>query len=231
MKFAVIGGSSGIGKAIVKNMAEKGYEVFASYHSQVPDFQHDNIEWVQWSAADNALNLGELQSPIHGVVYCPGTIVLKPFQRIKLEEFKRDLEINCYGAISILQQFFPFLKLSDSASVVLFSSVAVETGMPFHTAVSISKGAIQGLVKALAAEWSPNIRVNAIAPSLTETSLAASFLSSQEKKEAAALRHPLKRILSADEVAALAMFLLSAESSGITGQIFKVDNGIGSLRV
>ena len=124
----------------------------------------------------------------------------------------------------------PRLKKSGNASIVLFSTVAVQSGLPFHTQVAASKGALEGLTKALAAELAPTIRVNCIAPSLTDTPLAASLLNTEQKKEAIALRHPLKRIGTAGDIANMASFLLSPKASWITGQILHVDGGMSSLK-
>lgn len=116
-------------------------------------------------------------------------------------------------------------------SVVLFSTVTVQQGMPFHASVASAKGAIEGLTRSLAAEWAPKIRVNCIAPSLTDTPLASRLLSTPEKKEAASNRHPMKRVGSADELGSIAAFLLSQKSSWVTGQIIGVDGGLSSLKI
>jgi NAD(P)-dependent dehydrogenase (short-subunit alcohol dehydrogenase family) len=156
---------------------------------------------------------------------------LRPFQRIKDEDFVKDFNLQVLGAIKIIKAAMPALKKSDRASIVLFSTVAVQTGFPFHSMVAASKGAIEGLARSLAAELAPKIRVNCIAPSITDTPLAASLLSSPEKKEANAQRHPLKSIGSSDDIAAMANFLLTDQAQWITGQIMKVDGGVSSLKV
>jgi NAD(P)-dependent dehydrogenase (short-subunit alcohol dehydrogenase family) len=125
----------------------------------------------------------------------------------------------------------PKLKLSENAAILLFSTVAVQIGLPYHTQVASSKGAIEGLTKSLAAEYAPKIRVNCIAPSLTDTPLAAGLLSNEQKREANAQRHPLKRVGTAEDMANLAEFLLSEKSSWITGQIMHVDGGISTLKI
>lgn len=142
-----------------------------------------------------------------------------------------DYKLQVIGAIKIIQQVLPRLKKSKNASIVLFSTVAVQTGLPFHTQVATSKGAIEGLAKALAAEFAPAIRVNCIAPSLTDTPLAAFLLNTEQKKEANALRHPLKRIGSTEDIANMAAFLLSSKAAWITGQILHVDGGMSSLKI
>jgi NAD(P)-dependent dehydrogenase (short-subunit alcohol dehydrogenase family) len=142
-----------------------------------------------------------------------------------------DFQKQSLGAIKTLQAAFNSLKNAENASVVLFSTVAVQTGFPFHTLVSSSKGAIEGLTRALAAEWAPKVRVNAIAPSITQTPLAGSLLNSPEKIEANASRHPLKKIGQPHDIAKLAQFLLSEDSSWITGQIHHIDGGISNIKI
>ena len=176
------------------------------------------------------LDKNDLPDEIHGVVYCPGSINLKPFRALKPAQFQQDFEINVLGAVKVLQAAQRKLKKGE-ASVVLFSTVAVGQGMPFHASVAASKGAIEGLTKSLAAEWAPNIRVNCIAPSLTDTPMAARLLSTPEKIEASGNRHPLKRVGTATEIADLAAFLLSEKSSWITGQIIGIDGGMSTLKV
>ena len=172
-----------------------------------------------------------LPNELDGLVYCPGSINLKPFARIKPEEFTEDFNLQVGGAIRVVQAVLPRLKASEAASVVFFSTVAVQSGFNFHTQVSASKGALEGLTRALAAEMAPTIRFNCIAPSLTDTPLASKLLSNEEKKKANAARHPLKKIGNPADIAEMAAFLLSEKSGWITGQIFHVDGGISSLRI
>jgi NAD(P)-dependent dehydrogenase (short-subunit alcohol dehydrogenase family) len=165
------------------------------------------------------------------VVYCPGSIRLRPFHRLKTQDFLSDLEINLLGAVKAIQACLPGLKKADApASIVLFSTVAVKTGMPFHASIASAKGAIEGLTRSLAAEFAPRIRVNAIAPSLTDTNLAKTLLSDDGKRTAAAERHPLKRVGTPADIAAAAKFLLDDSASWITGQIIAVDGGMGAIR-
>lgn len=179
-------------------------------------------------------NLDEIIFPetIDGLVYAPGSINLKPFNRLSTNDFKNDFEINVLGAVKSIQKLLPNLKRAETASIVLFSSVAAKLGMPFHASISASKSAIEGLTKSLASEFSSyKIRVNAIAPSLTDTNLSAQLLSSSEKREASAKRHPLQRVGNAAEMAEMASFLLSDKSSWITGQILGIDGGMGSIKL
>jgi NAD(P)-dependent dehydrogenase (short-subunit alcohol dehydrogenase family) len=164
------------------------------------------------------------------LVYCPGTINLKPFRSLKQEDFQQDLNTNVLGAIQVIQHFLPNLLASPAATVVLFSTVAVQVGMPYHASIAVSKGAIEGLTRSLAAEYASKIRFNCIAPSLTDTPLAGRLLSSPEKKVANGERHPMKRVGEASDLAEMAAFLLSYKSSWITGQIMHVDGGMSNLK-
>ena len=228
-KIAIIGASKGIGLALAQQLAELGHEVYATYAKTAPSLQHQNITWQQLDVlAPTPLEWPEI---LDGLVYCPGTIALKPFNRFSPTDFQTDYQLQVLGAIQSIQTALPALKKSVQASIVLFSTVAVQQGLPFHSLVSASKGAIEGLTRALAAELAPKIRVNAIAPSLTNTPLAENLLNSDAKREANSARHPLKRIGEASDIAHMAAFLLSDHASWISGQILHVDGGISSLRV
>jgi NAD(P)-dependent dehydrogenase (short-subunit alcohol dehydrogenase family) len=228
-QIVIIGASKGIGFALANMLLEAGHHVFATYANTAPTFEHPNLTW----AHHNVLSPEALAFPeiVDGLVYCPGTISLKPFNRFGPADFQADYQLQVLGAIQTIQTALPALKKSAQASVVLFSTVAVQQGLPFHSLVSASKGAIEGLTRALAAEFAPKIRVNAIAPSLTNTPLAENLLNSDAKKEANGARHPLKRVGEPADIAALAAFLLGANATWITGQIMHVDGGISSLRV
>jgi NAD(P)-dependent dehydrogenase (short-subunit alcohol dehydrogenase family) len=229
--YLIIGASSGIGKQLALQLANTGNRVYGTYCKNEMQSENERISYHFLNVTDETISLDFLPEELAGVVYCPGSIQLRPFERIKPQDFINDYNLQVIGAIKVLQQTASKLKHSEHASVVLFSTVAVQTGLPFHAQVSASKGAIEGLTKALAAEYAPKIRVNCIAPSLTDTPLAASLLNTDQKKEANALRHPLKRVGSAEDIANLAEFLLSQKSSWITGQIMHVDGGISSLKV
>ncbi len=168
---------------------------------------------------------------IDGLVYFPGTINLKPFNRITANNFISDYQINSLGAVAFTQAYLANLKDSSNASIIYISTVAVSTGMPFHSSIAMAKGAIEGLTKALAAELAPTIRVNCVAPSLTDTPLAEKFINSPEKLEASQKRNPLKKIGSANDLANAIEFLLSEKSSWITGQILAVDGGMNHLKI
>jgi NAD(P)-dependent dehydrogenase (short-subunit alcohol dehydrogenase family) len=228
--YLVIGGSSGIGKAISQDLHHSGHKVFATYRTQQPSDGEEGPQFFQLDVKEDLSVLDRLPERLDGFVYCPGSINLRPFNRIKVEQFTEDFQLQVSGAIRILQKVWPRLKASDQASVLLFSTVAVQTGFAFHSQVAASKGAIEGLTRALAAEWAPGIRVNAIAPSLTDTPLASQLLSTVEKREANAQRHPLKEIGSVKNMADMANFLLSDKSSWITGQILHVDGGMSAIK-
>jgi NAD(P)-dependent dehydrogenase (short-subunit alcohol dehydrogenase family) len=227
----VVGGSSGIGLELVKILAAQKQAVFVGSRTSdaladLPGVRHLPLDVSQASA-----ELDGLPAQLHGLAYCPGTIRLRPFQRLGREEFLEDFGINLLGAVSVIQQCLPGLRKSKSgASILLFSTVAVQTGMAFHASIASAKGAVEGLTRSLAAEFAPRIRVNAIAPSLTQTPLAGELLSSEDKRRVSAERHPLKRIGSPGDIAQLAAHLLSDGGSWITGQIVHVDGGMGSLR-
>ncbi len=226
----VVGGSSGIGLELVKIMSEQGANV--SVGSRTADALADlsNVRHFPLDVTQDSLEL-DLPPELHGLAYCPGTIKLRPFQRLTNEDFWEDYRINLLGAVNVIQTCLPKLRKSKTgASIVMFSTVAVQTGMSFHASIASAKGAIEGLTRSLAAEFAPRIRVNAIAPSLTDTPLAESLVSNEDKRRASAERHPLKRIGAAQEVARLASHLLSEQGSWITGQVIGIDGGMGSLR-
>jgi NAD(P)-dependent dehydrogenase (short-subunit alcohol dehydrogenase family) len=227
-RIAIIGGTSGIGAQALQHWRSQGHEVHAACRkpevlaAQVVSAQHFD-----------ALHPTPLQWPakLDSFVYFPGSISLKPFHRIGHDDFARDLQVNLLGAVHALQSAMPALKASGNASVVLFSTVAVAQGMPFHASIAAAKGAIEGLARSLAAEWAPLIRVNAVAPSLTDTPLAQSLLSDETKRAAAAKRHPLQQVGQVGDIVALLDFLISDHSRFMTGQILRPDGGLSSVRL
>ena len=225
----LIGGSYGIGYAIAKELQ---FECKVFVASRTFENKEDlRITHIPFDASYDSLDTSQLPEVIDGLVYCPGSINLRPFKGIKPETFESDLQINFIHMVKVVQTVLPQLMASEQASIVLFSSVAASMGMPFHTSVAASKGAIEGFAKALAAEYAPKIRVNVIAPSLTNTPLADKFLNNEVKKEKSAERHPLKRFGQPEDLAQMAEFLLSNKSTWITGQIFHVDGGMSTLLV
>ena len=193
-----------------------------------PEFKHPNL--THYSCDILKEELPELNS-VDVLIYCPGSINLKPFTRLKIEDFKIDYEINFLGAVIAIQKYLPLLKESSSPAVLLFSSVAAKLGMPFHASIASAKSAIEGLVKSLAAEFSPAIRVNAIAPTITETSLAEKLLRNERMKAQMVERHPLKKYLKPEEVAELSSFLISEKAAAMSGQIFEMDCGITTIKI
>ena len=227
--YLVVGGSSGIGLQVVNDLAEQGHRVHATYH-QHPIQNNGSVSYHPLNVLEENLDLSFLDTPLDGLVFCPGAINLKPFARITPSDFIADYQLQVVGAVKVIQAALPKLKEVENASIVLFSTVAVQVGLNFHSLVASSKGAIEGLTKALAAELAPKIRVNCIAPSLTNTPLAASLLNSEQKMEANAQRHPLKRVGTSEDLANMTSFLLSSKSAWITGQIFHVDGGMSTLK-
>ncbi|WP_297868388.1 SDR family oxidoreductase [uncultured Flavobacterium sp.] len=225
----LIGGSYGIGLAIAKELQfENNVYIASRSNENLADVKATHITF---DATKDAIDTSQLPAVIDGLVYCPGSINLRPFKGLKPEAFETDLQINFISLVKVIQSVLPNLLASEQASLVTFSSVAATMGMPFHTSVAAAKGAIEGFAKALAAEYAPKIRVNVIAPSLTDTPLADKFLNNETKQEKSAERHPLKRFGKPEDSAQIATFLLSDKSSWISGQIFHVDGGMSTLLV
>ena len=225
-KIIVIGGSRGIGKAIVDVLLPSHQIINIS--RSVPEYSHANLSHYSCNVTTDSLpEIDEAE----GLIYCPGSINLKPFKRLSLEDFRTDFEINVMGAVKSIQAYAPVMSKSNSGSIVLFSSVATSLGMPFHASIATSKSAVEGLTKSVAADLAPNIRVNAIAPTITETDLAAKLLRNERMVENTIQRHPLKKFLVPSEVAAMASYLISDNSKSISGQVFKLDCGIVSLKI
>jgi 3-oxoacyl-[acyl-carrier protein] reductase len=225
----LIGGSYGIGLAIAKELQFENNVYIASRSNE--NLSDVKATHIPFDVSTDVLDISKLPTVIDGLVYCPGSINLRPFKGIKPEAFESDLQINFISLVKVIQSVLPNLLASEQASIVTFSSVAATMGMPFHTSVSASKGAIEGFAKSLAAEYAPKIRVNVIAPSLTDTPLADKFLNNETKQEKSAERHPLKRFGKPEDSAQMATFLLSDKSSWISGQIFHVDGGMSTLLV
>jgi NAD(P)-dependent dehydrogenase (short-subunit alcohol dehydrogenase family) len=230
-KYLIIGGSSGIGLQLVKQLAQDNNEVVATYFKNKPDQQLENAAYHYLDVNEENPGYDFFPDNLDVLVYCPGSINLTPFHRLKPENFLEDYKLQVLGAVKIIQAAFPALKRADNASIVLFSTVAVQRGFNFHTQVAASKGAIEGLTRSLAAELAPGVRVNCIAPSLTDTPLAEALLNTNEKRESNANRHPLKRLGEVSDMAHMAQFLLSEKSGWISGQVLHVDGGISALKV
>ena len=227
----IVGAGKGIGLETAKLLSAENSLITIS-RTLTDSLNALNTKFFPLDIAKDDLNLlNEFPEIIHGIVYCPGSINLKPFNRLSPQDFLNDFNQNVIGAVNIVQKLLPNLKKANGASIVFFSTVAAKLGMPFHASIATSKAAIEGLAKSLAAEFASfKIRVNVIAPSITDTPLASLLLSTDEKREALAKRHPLQRIGTANEMAQLVAFLLSDNSSWMTGQIIGSDGGMGSLK-
>jgi 3-oxoacyl-[acyl-carrier protein] reductase len=222
----VIGGSKGIGNAILTSLLDqnKVYNISRT----APDISHNNL-------THHSLDILQDELPsienVDTLIYCPGSINLKPISRLKLDDFRNDFEINVIGAVKAIQHYLPSLKKGNKPSILLFSTVAAKLGMPFHASVAAAKSAVEGITKSLGAEFAPNIRVNAIAPTVTDTDLASKLLRNDRMIENITERHPLKKYLQPSEVADLANFLISDKAASISGQIFELDCGIVSFKI
>lgn len=225
----LVGGSKGIGLEIVKELSVDHHIIVASRTDEnLGDY---DVTYHQFDAVSDDIKDLDLPDTLDGLVYCPGSINLKPFKMMKPQIFEDDMMLNFMSLVKVTQGLLPKLKNSKQASLVYFSTVAVQTGMPFHTSVAAAKGAIEGFARSLAAEYAPSFRVNVIAPSLVNSPLASKLLGNEKKKEKMDERHPLKRVGEPADIGKIASFLLSDNSTWITGQVLGVDGGMGSLNV
>jgi len=226
-KILLIGGSHGIGLELVQLLKDT-HEVYVASRTseQLPSL---GVTHIPFDVLTDTLDLSRLPEDLDGFVFCPGSINLKPIKMLGLEAFREDMELNFFSLVKTVKDILP--RMAEGSSMVFFSTVAVAVGMPFHTSVAAAKGAIEGFAKALAAEYTPKVRVNVIAPSLVDTPLAARLLNNDRKKEMMAERHPLKRVGTAKEIAQMAAFLLKEDSSWMTGQVLRVDGGMSSINI
>ena len=224
----IIGGNSDIGLEINNLAKAEGHSVYGTSRDETTSSNYDNFIHLDPNQSLDALD--NIPEDIHGLVYCPGTINLKSLQRLTLEDVKAEMEVNFYGAFNVIKKVLPNLKKNDGASVVLFSTVAANTGMPMHSSIAASKSALEGFAISLAAELAPRVAINCIAPSIVDTKLASHILSTDERKEASAQRHPLKSIGTSKSIATSAYFLLSAKENWITGQVISADGGLSTLK-
>ncbi len=227
--IAIIGHSSGIGNELTKKLCDS-HRIYGTYCNHEYADDHENVFSSYLNILDESLDFSFLPEVLDGLVYCPGAITLKPLGRTRPEDFIDDYKLQVMGAIECIKASLAGLKKSKGSSIVLFSTVAVQIGFPFHSIVSASKGAIEGLTKSLAAELAPKIRVNCIAPSITSTPLSKAFLDNPEKLENSIQRHPLKKIGDPQDISNMAAYLLGSESNWITGQIFHIDGGLSTIK-
>ncbi|MBU2997315.1 SDR family oxidoreductase [Cellulophaga baltica] len=223
----LIGGSYGIGLAIIKEL-EKDYTIYVA--SRTNDELSDlNVTHISFDAVSDTLDTSQLPDELHGFVFCPGSINLKPFKMLPIEAFQKDMEVNFFSLVKVMHLIID--KMVENSSMVFFSSVAVNKGMPFHTSIAASKGAIEGFAKSIAAEYAPKIRCNVIAPSITNTPLAKRLLNNDKKIDLMASRHPLNRVGHVVDIANMATFLIKEKSAWMTGQIINIDGGLSTLNV
>jgi NAD(P)-dependent dehydrogenase (short-subunit alcohol dehydrogenase family) len=224
--IVVIGGSKGIGNAIVSNLLANNKVINIS--RTAPEQTHENLTHISCNVLED--ELPEIET-VDSLIYCPGSINLKPISRLSIDDFKSDFEINVLGAVKAIQKYLPSLKKNEKPSILLFSTVAAKLGMPFHASVAASKAGVEGLVKSLGAELAPTVRVNAIAPTVTDTQLASKLLRNEKMIDAITDRHPLKKFLNPQEVAEMAVFLISDKAASLSGQVIEMDCGIVSFKI
>ena len=217
-RVLIVGGNTGIGAALNEQLKAEGAETILISRNQ-----------GGLDVSEETPNFPAIEGAIDALVYCPGSINLKPFRGLKISDFQHDMNVNYFGAVKTIQNYLPNLKEAQHASILLFSTVAVQKGMPFHSSIAGAKGAVEGLTRALAAEFAPSIRVNCVAPSLTDTPLAEKLLRNEKQREGAEQRHPLKAIGEAKDIAHMAHFLISDKARWMSGQIIGVDGGMSSL--
>lgn len=231
--FVIAGGTRGIGLALVNRLRLQADRIDV-YSRELDDLQEDaTIRHHYCDFTADRSDCRDLPDIIHGAAYCPGSINLRSFRSLSVADFRQDLEVNLLGAVKFLQACQAGLLKNDPSSpgsVVLFSTVAVAQGLPQHASVATAKAGVEALARSLAAEWAPKVRVNCLAPALTETPLTARFFANEASRQALQAKYPLGRTGTAEDLAAAAEFLLSPDSSWITGQTLGVDGGLSNLR-
>lgn len=224
--YLLIGSGSSISKLVAQRLSSEKKEVIKVSRSSEVENGHFNMD-----VTDSASNFAQIDAPLAGLIYFPGTINLKPFKSLTDDDYRRDWEINFFGATRSIRHYLPQLNRCHASSIVLISTVAVQQGMAYHASIAGAKGAIEGLTRSLAAEFAPKIRVNAVAPSLTSTPLAKHLLNNEKRREHACQRHPLQRVGNPEDIAEAICFLVSEKSSWMTGQVIHVDGGLSSIKL
>lgn len=223
----IIGGTSGIGRELVE-ILKSDYTIYTASRDGSA-LENTGISHLTLDVTGDIPEVDSLPEQLDGFVYCPGSINLKPLKMLSEEAFRSEMEINFFGLIKVLKKIMP--RFNEGASLVFFSTVAVKSGMPFHTSIAAAKGAVEAFARSMAAEYAPKLRVNVIAPSLVDTPLAGRLLNNDQKREKMAERHPLHRTGTPEDIARAAVFLLSEKNSWITGQVIGVDGGLSTLNV
>lgn len=225
----IVGASSQIALTTAELLSEKGYNLILASRDSSKIEGFENSSKIDYDPSDASAKI-DLPDSLEGLLFAPGSINLKPFQRLKADDFLEDFNINVINAVNAISMALPKLRKAEKSSVVMFSTVAVGLGMPFHASIASAKGAVEGMVRSLAAEFAPKVRFNAVAPSLVDTPLAENLLNNDKKKEMSANNHPLKRYGNSKDIANAAAYLLSEDSDWVTGQIMKVDGGMSALK-
>jgi NAD(P)-dependent dehydrogenase (short-subunit alcohol dehydrogenase family) len=225
--YVIVGASSGIGFELAKILSTSN-NITALSRSEKDVNNLSNTTFYSVDISEENPNFPVIDKPIDGLIYCPGTINLKAFRSLRSEDYLNEWNINFLGAVKTIKHFLPQLQHAENSSIVLFSTVAVQTGMAFHASIAAAKGAVEGLTRSLAAEFAPKVRVNAVAPSLTNTPLADKLINAEAKLKSAEDRHPLKKIGTPNDIANAVQYLLNA--NWVTGQIISVDGGMSALR-
>ena len=235
-KIVILGGSGAIGSNIATEVIKEGYKPIIIGRNEKTIIETSKLLDCDYKIVDITdreklvSSLEKCGEDIHGLAYCVGSINIKSITQAKENDFIESYKINVIGAINSCKALIPNLK-RNKGSILFFSTVAVKQGFPNHTIISTAKGAIEGLTLSLAAELAPNIRVNCIAPSITNSEMSKNILANETIKKAIESMHPIPKIGSGKDFGKLSAFLLSKNNDWITGQIFNIDGGRSSLRI